>query len=91
MEAEYCIEIMSDIADAANSNEDKKHIFGQCIMLSGIKDGKDYGADYEDELLGIAAKLVTLDNRSELEDALNRVDAKRLEEPIKLIQLGIIK
>ena len=91
MEAEYCIEIMSDIADAANSNEEKEHIFGQCIMLSEIKDGKDYGADYEDELLGIAAKLVTLDNRAELEDALNRVEVNRLEESIVLIQLGIIQ
>lgn len=91
MEADYCIKVMSDIADAATSDEDKAHIFKQCITLSDIEDGKDYGADYEDELLAVAAKLVTLENRSELEDALARVDVRRFEEPIKLIQLDIIQ
>jgi hypothetical protein len=91
MEAEYCINIMSDIADTVTSSADKAHIFKHCIMLSEIKDGKDYGADYEDELLRVAAKLVTIENRAELESALERVSVKRFEESIKLIQLGIIQ
>jgi len=91
MEAEYCIGIMSDIADAAVSDEDKAHLFRNCLMLSDVEDGKDYGADYEDELLRIAAKLVTLENRRELEDALARVNIRRFEEAIKLIQLGILQ
>ncbi|MDR2569664.1 MAG: hypothetical protein LBD23_05120 [Oscillospiraceae bacterium] len=91
MEAEYCIGIMSDIADAAVIDEDKAYIFGHCIMLSNIIDGKDYGADYEDELLKVSVKLVTAENRSELEEALSRVDVRRFDESIRLIQLDIIR
>jgi len=91
MEAEYCIGFMSDIADAAVSEDDKAHIFRHCIMLSDIEDGKDYGADYEDKLLEIASKLVTLETRQELEDALACVEVRRFEESIKLIQLDIMR
>ena len=66
-EAECCLEIMSDIADKAVLDEDKKFIFNICIELANLQDGKDYGADYEDKLLRISAKFVTQENRKELE------------------------
>jgi len=90
-EAGYCLSMMSDIADKAISTDDKKYIFKQCIKMSELKDGKDYGADYEDELLKIAAKFATTENRMELERALARFDSSWREEEIKLIHLGLIQ
>ena len=80
-EAEDCLAIMSEIADKAVLAEDKEYIFNECIALSDLEDGKDYGADYEDKLLRIASKLVTQENKAELEykrkpafvDELNKV------------------
>ena len=73
-EAKNCLDIMSEVADKAVLAEDKDYIFRQCIALSDLEDGKDYGADYEDSLLGIAAKFVTTENRAELENVLSRYD-----------------
>ncbi|MCL1808841.1 MAG: hypothetical protein FWG42_03620 [Clostridiales bacterium] len=89
--AEYCLEIMSAIADKAVETVDKKYIFKNCIALAELDDGKDYGADYEDKLLSIAAKFVTLENRAELEGVLARFDFKWREEAFKLIRLDIIR
>jgi hypothetical protein len=90
-EAENCLEIMADIADKAVLSEDKEYIFRQCIYLSNLKDGKDYGADYEGKLLLIAAKFVTTDNLAELEEALKCLNVTWREEEYKLIRLEIIK
>jgi len=89
--AEYCIDIMSEIADKAVSAEDKEYIFTRVIELSELEDGKNYGEDYEDKLLKIAAKFVTWENRAELENALAHFDFKRREEELKLIWLEIIR
>jgi hypothetical protein len=91
-EAEICLDIMSDIADKAISEEDKGYIFKKCIELSELDDGKDYGADYEDKLLGISAKFVTSENRRELEDSLSRFDSNCWrEEKFIMIRLEIIR
>lgn len=90
-EAEGCLEIMSEIADQAVLTEDKEYIFRHCIELSELEDGKDYGADYEDKLLRIAAKFVTPQNLMELENALANFDFNWREEEFKLIRLEIIR
>ena len=90
-EAEECLIIMSEIADRAVSDEDKKYIFENCIALADIDDGKDYGADYEDKLLRIAAKFVTPQNRAELEEAIELYDFEWRREELQLIRLEIIR
>ena len=90
-EAENCILIMSDIADKAVSADDKEYIFQHCIDLTALEDAKNYGADYEDKLLRIAVKFVTLENRAELEQALVRFDKGWREEEFRLIQLELIR
>jgi len=90
-EAEYCIDIMSEIADLTSSSGDKEFIFSHIIALSELEDGKNYGADYEDKLLKIAAKFVTAENRAKLEKALAPFESTRREEAFKLIQLEIIR
>ena len=72
-----CIEIMSKIAGLAVSPKDKEYIFGKCIELAELEEGKDYGADYEDKLLSIAARFVTPKNREVLENAISRFDGTR--------------
>jgi hypothetical protein len=59
-EAEYCLDIMSKIADKAALPEDKEYTRERCIELSKLEDGKNYGLDHEDKLLGIAAKFGAL-------------------------------
>jgi len=90
-EAETCLDIMLELASKTVRVEDKEYIFKHCIELSELEDGKDYGADYEDKLLGIAAKFVTPENRSELENALSRFDSSWREEEFKLIRLEMIR
>jgi len=91
MKAEDCHYIMAEIADKAVTLQDMEYIFNRCIILSGLEDGKDYGADYEDKLLRIAAKFVTPENLSELEYALFICEAGRREEEFQLIRLEIIR
>ena len=69
-EASSCIKEMSDISRMAVNEQDKAYIYHKCIELAALEDGKDYGADYEDELLGISAKFATTERRTELEHAL---------------------
>ena len=90
-EAEYCISVMSDTADKAVSADDKGYIFQHCIDLTALEDAKNYGADYEDKLLRIAAKFVTMENRAKLEQALTRFSSKRHEEEFMLIRLELIR
>ena len=90
-EAEHCLDIMSKIADNAVSAEDGEYIFEHCIELSQLEDGKDYGADYEDKLLAIAVKFVTLENRAELEQALAQFDSGWRGEAFKLIRLELVR
>ena len=90
-EAEYCISIMSDIADEAVSVDDKEFIFQHCIELADLEDAKNYGADYEDKLLRIAVKFVTIENRAEMERALTRFDSGRREEEFALIRLELVR
>jgi len=89
-EAEYCVTVMSDIADKATAEEDKELIFQRCIDLASIDDGKNYGADYEDKLLGISAKFVTSGNRARLDTALSSFEMDRREEAFKLIRFALI-
>ena len=56
-EAEYCVSMMSDIADIAMSEDDKEHIIQHCLELAALEDAKNYGVDHEDKLLKIVAKL----------------------------------
>jgi len=89
--AEYCcIEDMSKIAELAVSQEDKEYIFGKCIELAELEEGKDYGADYEDKLLSIAVKFVTSKNCEVLENAISRFDGTRREKEFKQIRMEII-
>lgn len=90
-EAENCLEIMSEIADKAVLDNDKDYIFKQCIALADLDDGKDYGADYEDKLLLIAAKFATPENRTELEAAIELFDSGWREEEFNLIRLEVIR
>jgi hypothetical protein len=90
-EAERCLDMMSEIADRVISAEDGDYIFRQCLELSDIEDGRDYGADYEDKLLRIAAKHVTPENLSDLESALKSFDSGWREEELKLIRLEVIR
>jgi hypothetical protein len=87
----YLLERMVEVADKAVLPEDREYIFQHCIELSRLEDGKDYGADYEDKLLAIAAKLVTTENCAELEEALARFDSSWRAEAFKLIQLEIVR
>ena len=90
-EAEYCLDMMSDIAGKVVLEDDKEYIFKHCLELSRLEDGKNYGADYEDKLLRIAAKFVTTENRAELEQALTSFDGERRAEEFKLIHLDLIR
>jgi hypothetical protein len=82
---------MSKIAGLAVSPKDKEYIFGKCIELAELEEGKDYGADYEDKLLSIAARFVTPKNREVLESAISRFDCPRREKEFKQIRLEIIR
>ncbi|MCL2642652.1 MAG: hypothetical protein FWD52_03965 [Candidatus Bathyarchaeota archaeon] len=91
-EAEKCLEIMAMIAGKAVDEVDKGYIFRQCLVLVGVDDGKDYGADYEDKLLRIAAEFVTLDNFSDLDKALLVFEAQEWRSgDFKLIRLEVIR
>jgi hypothetical protein len=90
-ETEYCLKIMSDIADKAVLDEDKAFIFDECIKLADIRDGKDYGADYEDSLLGISARFVTPERRPELERALESYKNSWRGQEFALIEHEIIR
>lgn len=90
-EAESCLDLMAEIAGDAVLSEDKEYIFEQCIKLSELEDGKDYGADYEGELLRIAARFVTPDNLEKLEEAMECINSSWREEEYKLIQVEIIR
>ncbi|MDR1991901.1 MAG: hypothetical protein LBQ98_00110 [Nitrososphaerota archaeon] len=82
---------MSTIANNAVNEEDKRYIFERCIALTDIDEGKDYGADYEHELLRIATKFITPDNRLELEKTLSKLESQKWgAEKFKLLHLDII-
>ena len=87
----YCLDLMAKAADNAVLEEDREYIFKQCIVLSKLEEGKDYGADYEGKLLAIAAKLVTPESFEELEETLALFDSSWREEEFKLIHLEIIR
>lgn len=91
MDAEYCLELMSQIADKAFCADDKEYIFKRCIALSICGVGKDYGADYEPELLTIALRFATVENRADLEQALIRAESSWRAKEIKLISLELAK
>ena len=91
MEAESCLENMSEIADNATLLEDKEYIFNQCMNLVELEDGKDYGADYEHILLKIAAKFVAPENRIILENSLTLLSVGWREKDFVPVQLDIIQ
>jgi hypothetical protein len=64
-EAECCLDIMSEIAGKAILEDDKEYICKKCTELSALDEGKNYGVNHEDKLLGISAKLVTTEIRQE--------------------------
>ena len=90
-EAECCLGMMHEIAGEATLQEDKEFIFGRCLELADFDEGAEFGADYVDRLLGIAAKFVTLDNLQVLEELLSQVDICWREEEFALIRLEIIR
>ena len=90
-DADYCVEIMSDIADKVLNSEDEEYIFGQCLELSELKDGKDYGVYHEDKLLSIAVKFVTQENRKRLENAIARYSSPRREKEFRLILVELAR
>jgi hypothetical protein len=90
-EAEYCLNLMSDVAKKATDVSDKEYIYEHCIDLAYVEDGKNYGADYEEQLLGISAHFVTRENRTKLDDALTEFETGRYEEEIKLIHLEMTR
>ncbi len=57
MEAERCLDLMAVIAGKSDSSEDREFIFKQCVLLSAWEEGRPYGADYKDRLLGIASSV----------------------------------
>ena len=87
-----CLDVMMEIADNAKLTSDKEYIFNQCLKLSQLDDGKNYGADYEDKLLSIAVKFVSLDNYAKIDIILKQFETcdHRAEE-FKLIRLEIIR
>ena len=90
-EVEDCLRQMAEVAEHATDPADQAYIFDCCIALAPLEDGKDYGADYEDQLLGIAAKFVTQDNLSELEEAIALYENEWSSEDFALIRLMIIR
>ena len=58
---------MAGVASQAVDPADQKYIFERCIALMDSEEGKDYGAYYGDELLSIAALVVTPENQRQLE------------------------
>jgi len=91
MEAESCLNTMSDIANQVELESDKKLIFESCLELLDNDDGKDYGVSYETELLEIAAKFVTKDNFKEINDAINLCACGYIEGGLRAVQLKIIR
>ena len=89
-ETDSCVRDMAKIAELAVFPEDKEYIFARCIELSELEEGKDYGADYEDRLLSIAAGFVTPQNREVLEKAISRFDGTGREKEFKQIRMEII-
>jgi len=90
-EAESCLKQMAEVADKATEPSDQTYIYEQCIKLAGSDNGKDYGADYEDRLLEIAARFVTQKNREKIEEALIRLESEWRAEVFILIHLSIIQ
>jgi hypothetical protein len=90
-EAENCLARMAELAQKAASPEDQAYIFECSIALADLDDGKDYGADYEDQLLAIAAKFVTQENRAQLEAAVSRYESSYRAGAFALIHLHIIQ
>jgi len=90
-EVEDCLRQMREVADQAIDPADQAYIFECCISLAALEDGKDYGAEYEDKLLAIAAKFVTQDNLQELEEAIALYEEEWRAEDFALIRLTIIR
>ena len=55
MEAEDCLKRMANVAAQATDPADREYIFMHCAALADSKVGEGYGANYEDQLLSIAA------------------------------------
>ena len=90
-EVEDCLHQMTDVTDQATDPADQAYIFECCIALAALEDGKDYGADYEDQLLSISAKFVTPDNLLMLEEAITLYEDEWSAEGFALIRLTIIR
>jgi len=90
-EVEDCLRRMAEVADQTTVSADQAYIFDCCIALAALEDGKDYGADYEDQLLAISAKFVTQENIQELEEAIALYEEEWSAEDFALIRLTIIR
>jgi len=90
-EAADCLERMADMAAQAAGPGDREYIFERCIALADLDEGSDYGADYEDQLLKIAAQLVTQENRGQLEGALEQRGDRYSANAFALIHLKIVE
>jgi len=91
MEIENVLKLMAEVADQAVDSADQAYIFECCIALADVEDGKDYGAEYEEELLEVAAKFVTQENRNELEDAIARYEGEWNAEGFVLVRLTMTR
>jgi len=90
-EAEDCLTRMAGIAAQAADPGDREFIFERCIALAALEEGRDYGADYADRLLALAAQLLTPENRTQLEDILAQHESGRFAGAFALIHLEVIK
>ena len=90
-EVEICLVIMAEIAEKTTIAADGQYIFQECLALADVEDGKEYGADYEDKFLGIAAKFVTRENRQELEDALAFYAEEWRAEDFQPVRLEMVR
>jgi hypothetical protein len=71
-EAEFFIDEMSEISGKVKALSDQEYIFDCCIKLAGDNTGSDFGADYQDRFMQIAAKFVTQENRKDFDDAVEQ-------------------
>ncbi|GHU75462.1 hypothetical protein FACS1894188_06390 [Clostridia bacterium] len=90
-EAEGYLEEMAEVAAMVSDKSDKEYIFNRCLALADLDTGRDYGAEYEYELLNIASQFVTPQNREDIELMLEKYSDGWVADELKVIQLNIIE
>ncbi|MDR1309951.1 MAG: hypothetical protein LBL95_08675 [Deltaproteobacteria bacterium] len=90
-EAEICIERMAEVAQLAKDAADQDYIFDHCLALCRLDTARDYGADYEDRFLRIAAQFIAPTNRAEFEAELSKHETGWGSDTFKVIRLDIVR